>query len=36
MNVGIQAIGEFTGMPVEGADQVSVPPVESRDDIIQR
>ena len=27
--VGIQAIGEFTGVPAEGADQISVTPVEA-------
>ena len=35
-SVGIQAIGEFAGMPAEGADQIAVPPVEAGDDIVQR
>ena len=36
MPVGIQPIGEFAGVPAEGADQVPVTPVEARDDIVQR
>ena len=34
--VGIQAIGEFAGVPAEGADEVAVTPVEAGDDIVQR
>ena len=33
---GIQAIGEFTGVPAEGADQIAVTPVEAGDDVVQR
>ena len=35
-HVGIQAIGEFVGVPAEGADQIAVTPVEPGDDIVQR
>ena len=35
-DVVVQTIGEFTGMTAKGADQISVPPVEARDDIVQR
>ena len=31
--VGIQTIGEFTGVPAEGANQIAVTSIEARDDI---
>ena len=34
--VGVQAIGEFAGVPTEGAHQIAVTPVEAGDDIVQR
>ena len=34
--VGIEAIGEFTGVPAERADQIAVTPVEAGDDIVER
>ena len=33
---GIKAVGDFTGVPAEGADQIAVTPVEAGDDIVQR
>ena len=32
--VGIQPIGEFTGVPTEGAEQIAVTPVEADDDVV--
>jgi hypothetical protein len=32
--VGIEAIGEFTGVPAEGADKIAVTAAEPDDDII--
>ena len=31
---GIQPIGEFTGVPAEGADKIAVTPVEADDDVV--
>ena len=36
ITVGIEAIGEFTGVPAECADEIAVTPVEAGDDIVER
>ena len=36
LGVGIEPIGEFSGVPAEGADKIAVPPIESGDDVVQR